>query len=98
MYDHHLNDFDYFAKGDDDTFLIIENLKNYLADRDPDKPEFFGHRMYFTREEKRFTYNSGGSGQILSRKALKLMVEKSIRNTSYDCMPDGQGKSIRNTS
>ena len=86
-----MDEFDYFAKADDDTFLIIENLKRYLAHRDWNEPEFFGHRMYFKVDGKKITYNSGGPGQILSRPALKLMVERSYSNKTYNCMKDGQG-------
>jgi len=38
VYDHHFNDFDWFMKADDDTFVIIENLKSLLVDYDTNSP------------------------------------------------------------
>ena len=91
VYKHHGNDFEYFVKCDADTFLIIENLKRYMAKRDPEKPEFFGHRMYLHVDGHLMTYNSGGPGQVLSRKALHIMVERAFTNKTFECMPDGEG-------
>ena len=92
VYEHYLNDFEYFVKADDDTFIIVENLRRYMANRNPEEPEFFGHRMYLSLFGRKIIYNSGGPGQVLSRKALKLMVEKSMLNSRRNCMPDGQGR------
>lgn len=37
-----INEYDWFFKGDDDTFLIPENLKFLLAAYSPDDPIYFG--------------------------------------------------------
>lgn len=37
-----LNDYDWFFKGDDDTFLIPENMKYMLAPYSPEDPIYFG--------------------------------------------------------
>lgn len=34
-----------YFKGDDDTYLIVENLQRYLATLDPKKPYFIGYRL-----------------------------------------------------
>ena len=92
IYKHHRHQFEYFVKCDDDTFLIIENMKRYMARRDPEKPEFFGSRMYLNANGNKIIYHGGGPGQVLSRKALHVMVEKAFQNKTHDCMPDGQGQ------
>ncbi|VDN09403.1 unnamed protein product [Dibothriocephalus latus] len=69
------NDYDYFYKADDDTYLFAENLADELSRRNPDKPFMMGHR--FRRFQKE-GYFSGGAGYVLSRGALKLLVERAI--------------------
>merc|ERR1711902_477257 len=43
VYENHFDDFDWFLKADDDTFVIVENLKEMLADYDTNEPIHFGH-------------------------------------------------------
>ena len=45
FYDNYLDQYDWFYKGDDNTYVIVENLRSFLAKYDPDKPWFFGHRF-----------------------------------------------------
>nr|VZI31018.1 unnamed protein product [Spirometra erinaceieuropaei] len=69
------NDYDYFYKADDDTYMFVENLADELSRRNPDEPFMMGRRF------PRFQINgyfSGGAGYVLSRGALKLLVEKAI--------------------
>ena len=91
VYTHYLDNADYFLKADPDTFLIVPNLKLYLANRDPNQAEFFGHNLWLTKNHSR-KYNSGGPGQVLSREALRRMVSKAFTRPGKHCMPDGEGK------
>lgn len=43
IHKHFLDEYDWVFKGDDDTFLIAENLKFLLAAYDPDDPIYFGY-------------------------------------------------------
>ena len=45
LHDNHLQQFDWFYKADDNTFLLVENLKWFLRSYDPELPWFFGHRL-----------------------------------------------------
>ncbi|BHF58790.1 hypothetical protein SprV_0100174500 [Sparganum proliferum] len=69
------NDYDYFYKADDDTYMFVENLADELSRRNPDEPFMMGRR--FPRFQIK-GYFSGGAGYVLSRGALKLLVEKAI--------------------
>ena len=66
VYEHHINDADWFIKADDDTFVIIENLRHQVSILDSEKPHYLG------RHFKPFGgYNSGGAGYVFSRETLR---------------------------
>ena len=77
VYDHHFSEFDWFMKADDDTFVIIENLKALLVDYDTNSPIHFGHHFKYLGG-----YFAGGAGYVLGREALKRFVVNGINNAS----------------
>lgn len=82
VYKHHLNEHDWFMKADDDTYVVVENLRYMLKDLDPNKPYYIGRRF------KPFLiqgYMSGGGGYVLSRKALKMFVEDGLDKDKPSC-------------
>uniref|UniRef100_A0A914CGF8 Uncharacterized protein n=1 Tax=Acrobeloides nanus TaxID=290746 RepID=A0A914CGF8_9BILA len=36
------NEYDWYYKGEDDGYLIVENLRTFLRNFDPNKPHYFG--------------------------------------------------------
>ena len=69
VYEKYLNDFDWFYKGDDDTYVIVENLRQFLASKNASNPVYFGH--HFKTLVKPSGYFSGGSGYVISQEALR---------------------------
>lgn len=44
-YDNYLNDFDWFVKADDDTYLFVDNLKAFLRKQNASLPVTFGYNF-----------------------------------------------------
>ena len=64
--EHHIDDADWFIKADDDTYVIVENLRHLVAPLNTEDPHYFGR--YF----KPFGgYCSGGAGYVFSRETLR---------------------------
>lgn len=71
-YEHHGHEADWFLKADDDTYVIVDNLRWVLANHTPEEPIYFGRRFKpYTKQG----YMSGGAGYVLSKEALRRFVE-----------------------
>ena len=66
IYQHHL-DVDWFLKADDDTYVIMENLRYFLSKLNPSDPHYIG-RMFTSYGG----YNTGGAGYVFSRETLRI--------------------------
>lgn len=84
VYEHHLNDADWFMKADDDTFVILENLRYFLSSYSSEEPVYFGHHFKTIVKQG---YYSGGAGYVLSKEALKRL--NSQGDDPNICRPDG---------
>lgn len=72
IHQHHLDEADWFLKADDDTYVVVENLRYTLSKFDPEKPLYVGRRFKpFIKQG----YMSGGAGYVLSKEALRRFVQ-----------------------
>ncbi|XP_074543047.1 glycoprotein-N-acetylgalactosamine 3-beta-galactosyltransferase 1-like isoform X2 [Halichoeres trimaculatus] len=72
IYKNHMDDADWFLKADDDTFVVVENLRYLLSKFDTEKPLYMGRRF---RPFISQGYMSGGAGYALSKEALRRFVK-----------------------
>ncbi|CAL1538113.1 unnamed protein product [Lymnaea stagnalis] len=85
LYENHLKDADWFLKADDDTYVIMENLRYFLSNEDPNLPLYFGRTFVPMVKQG---YASGGAGYVISREALRRFGEGGIKNKTI-CKRDG---------
>ena len=70
IYEHHYHQFDWFIKCDDDTYLIVENLRYLLRKYSPWDPIYFGLHLKMHKHFVKQGYNSGGAGYVIGKTAL----------------------------
>jgi glycoprotein-N-acetylgalactosamine 3-beta-galactosyltransferase len=56
-YENYLDEADWFLKADDQTYVIVDNLKNFLSFYDQNNPIYFGCKF---RLRDNISYMSGG--------------------------------------
>lgn len=84
-----MSDYDYFFLAGDDVFLIVENLKKLLESNciqrrsgDGNNPIYLGRKLH---ANSYLSFYSGGSGYVLNRAALRLLLNQ-MRTNPDDCL------------
>jgi len=82
-----LDDYDFFLLGGDDLYVLVDNLKTFLASERiqamSDQPLYIGREIWannFTR------FNSGGAGYVLNR-AAALVLYRLVHHPNGNCLP-----------
>ena len=97
MYKNHYNDFDWFIKADEDTYVIVENLRWFLADKCPNERFIYGkvlkqlyYRDWYNAGNLDRGFLQGGSGFVINRETIKLFSETYMKNRSFCTMIKGR--------
>ncbi|XP_075237580.1 glycoprotein-N-acetylgalactosamine 3-beta-galactosyltransferase 1 isoform X2 [Lycorma delicatula] len=87
VYDHHMDQVDWILKADDDTYVIVENLRFMLSEHNSSDAIYFGCRF---KPYVKQGYMSGGAGYVLSKEAVKRFIEEALPD-SKKCRTDAGG-------
>jgi glycoprotein-N-acetylgalactosamine 3-beta-galactosyltransferase len=87
VYDRYQKQYDWFMKADDDTFVVVENLRHMLRLYNASEPIYFGHKF---KPYVQQGYMSGGAGYVLSREALRRFIEEVFEDKNK-CRQDPGG-------
>lgn len=75
VYENYLDKADWFLKADDDTYVVWDNMHDFLSKFDTNKPYHFGRFFHLMGDSTR-QYYSGGAGIVLSKEALRRLGSK----------------------
>ncbi|XP_069105645.1 glycoprotein-N-acetylgalactosamine 3-beta-galactosyltransferase 1-like isoform X2 [Argopecten irradians] len=88
-YQHFINSYDWFLKADDDTYVIMENLRYLLSHYPTDKAGYLGYHFKMHIDQG---YMSGGAGYVINKQALKQVVEQGFQRDA--CLEDGGDEDV----
>ncbi|CEF69988.1 Glycoprotein-N-acetylgalactosamine 3-beta-galactosyltransferase 1 [Strongyloides ratti] len=84
VYKNYIDQYDWFLKIDCDTYVVMENLRMLLLNKNPNEHYYSGFQFNLDGwKDKNFHYHHGGSGYVMSKKTLSLLVTKGLGNKKY---------------
>ena len=92
VYENLMNEFDWFVYANDDAYMIIENMRHFLADKCPNEKILYGKVMKHSMLDGKDVYTSGdntrgfiqgGSGWLVSRESIRLFGEARRKNPHF---------------
>lgn len=90
---HYSDDYEYFHLGGDDMYVIVENMRQFLAELNhtsDDQPLHLGQWV----RQRRYPYVAGGPGYTLNRQALVKLVDKALPHCHVDTVAPQEDKLV----
>ena len=72
--------YDWYLKADDDSFVFVDNLRKFVADKNASMPVTYGYDFKVKVENG---YHSGGGGYLLSRETLHRLGSSLNKNITF---------------
>eukprot|EP00041_Stephanoeca_diplocostata_P020239 m.450553 g.450553 ORF g.450553 m.450553 type:complete len:580 (+) comp21513_c0_seq1:170-1909(+) len=79
VFEHYHDKADWFVKADDDTYINMDNLRQFLLPKNASQPTYYG-RPFKHAGHLSHSYYSGGSGIVFSRATLRQLY-RAVNNT-----------------
>ena len=76
-----IDDYDWFLKADDDSFIVMENLRAFLSKYSPHNDNYFGRHFSVPGTVVGESFVSGAA-YVLSRSSLRRLVNEAFPNHS----------------
>ena len=73
-------DYDWYLKADDDTFVFMKNLQDFLKTKNHTLPVTYGYDFQIIVQNG---YHSGGAGYVLSREAFNRLGKQLNENLEF---------------
>ncbi|WAR17156.1 C1GLT-like protein, partial [Mya arenaria] len=73
VYNNFIDQFDWVLKADDDTYIIMENLRYLLSQYSSSEPGYLGY--HFNMYLQNSGYMSGGAGYVISNRGVRRLAE-----------------------
>lgn len=80
IYDRYRDKFDWFLKADDDTFVFMDNLHDFVRIRNTSASVTYGYNFKVIVEKG---YHSGGGGYLLTKEAFTRLGKKLSEDMSF---------------
>ncbi|XP_069111076.1 glycoprotein-N-acetylgalactosamine 3-beta-galactosyltransferase 1-like [Argopecten irradians] len=82
---HHINNYDWFLIATDETYVIMENLRYFLSNKDPTAPILYGRvnplkQVTFKKVGLPWQYNTSNMGFVMSKEAVKRVADIDYSN------------------
>lgn len=74
-----LDEFDWLLKADDDTYVIVENLKLFLKNRCPNETNTYGFKI----KQNGVVYLAGGGGYAISSQIVHKLGASLLNDSRY---------------
>ncbi|CAG0899523.1 unnamed protein product [Darwinula stevensoni] len=86
IHDHHRDGFDWYIRTDDDAYVVMENLRYFLASKKKEDLIAYGYKF---KQEGSGAYFAGGPGYVMTRPAMIRMVTQALPMKNNSCFPPG---------
>ncbi|KAL3310642.1 Core 1 synthase, glycoprotein-N-acetylgalactosamine 3-beta-galactosyltransferase, 1 [Cichlidogyrus casuarinus] len=83
--------YDFFLKADDDTYIVMDNLRDFLRDLDPQKKIIAGRRF---KNLLKKGYVKNNASYVLSRASLHAIAEQMENDKEKPCYRDSKEEDL----
>ena len=100
VYDNYMSKFDWFLYANDDTYIVMENLRLFLKGKCLNEPKIYGkvmvhnemQRACYTNGDNSRGFIQGGSGWVSSHEAIRRFGQEMKKDPTFCVCSDGHNE------